>query len=196
MHTQRNRIRIAQLSARIIVEEGVNDYTLAKHKAAERLGLAWGRNLPDDDSVTEALQTYHHIFRFQHQPGFIRCLRRIALEVMTFLEDFSPRLTGAVLAGTAGEHQPIQLQLFPETPEAVIWKLVESGIPYRQEADLSLKVNGQAVPVPVLTLDWHSLAVETQLLPPKALRQAGRHGPPRASIKALRRLLAESGDQR
>ncbi|BCX89773.1 hypothetical protein MIN45_P2146 [Methylomarinovum tepidoasis] len=193
MHTQRNRIRVAQLSARIIIEEGVNDYAIAKRKAAERLGLDWGQNLPDDDSVTAALQDYHRIFRFRHQPQFIRHLRRIALEVMAFLEDFSPHLTGAVLAGTAGEHQPIQLQLFPETPEAVIWALEENGVPYRQEADVPVKLNGQTCQVPVLTLDWHGLAVETRLLPPKALRQTGRQAP-RASIKALRRLLAETAD--
>jgi len=198
MEPTRNRIRIAQLSARIIVEEGVKEYAVAKRKAAQRLGLDWGQNLPDDDTVTAALQEYHRIFRFQHQSDFIRRLRQTALEAMEFLQNFSPRLAGAVLEGTAGELQPITLHLFPDNPEEVIWHLVTADVRYREEPDSTVvELDGKRTIVPTLAIDWNGTRVEALLYPPKALRHQPKHGPRRASIRDLRRLLTEeSGDQR
>ncbi len=193
MEPTRNRIRIAQLSARIIVEEGVREYAVAKRKAAQRLGLDWGQNLPDDDSITAALQEYHRIFRFQHQSGFIRRLRQTALEAMEFLQNFSPRLAGAVLEGTAGELQPITLHLFPDSPEEVIWYLVTGNVRYREEPDSTVELDGKRITVPTLVIDWNGTQVEALLYPPKALRHQPKHGPRRASIRALRRLLDEEG---
>jgi hypothetical protein len=47
-----------------------------------------------------------------------------ALEVMEQLADFRPYLTGAVLNGTAGEHDDIHLQLFADSAKEVeIWLL-------------------------------------------------------------------------
>ncbi len=182
----RNRIRIAQLSARIILEEGVNDYTIAKRKAAQRLRLDW-EEMPDNQTIEAALHEYHRIFRFQHQPAFIRSLRAIALEAMEFLAEFSPRLVGAVLEGTAGEYSPITLHLFPDTPEAVIWKLVEAKLPYITTAELE----DHDARVPVLLFYFKEHPTQALLYPHKALRQAPKHGVRRASIKAVRCLLGE-----
>ncbi len=187
----RNRIRIAQLSARIILEEGVNDYATAKRKAAQRLRLDW-EEMPDNQTIEAALHEYHRIFRFQHQPAFIRSLREIALAAMEFLAEFSPRLVGAVLEGTAGEYSPITLHLFPDTPEAVIWKLVEAKIPYKEEPHLTTaELEDHDARVPVLSFYFRGRPTEALLYPPKALRQAPKHGTRRASIKAVRCLLGE-----
>ncbi len=187
----RNHIRIAQLSARIILEEGVNDYTIAKRKAAQRLRLDWEK-MPDDQTIEAALREYHRIFRFQHQPAFIRGLREIALEAMEFLAEFSPRLVGAVLEGTAGEYSPITLHLFPETPEAVIWKLVEANIHYKEEPHvITAELGGHETRIPVLSFDFKGHLTEAFLYPHKALRTAPKHGTCRASIKALRCLIRE-----
>lgn len=186
----RNRIRIAQLSARIILEEGVNDYTVAKRKAAARLGLDL-KEMPDNQTIEAALREYHRIFRFQQQPAFIRGLREIALEAMEFLAEFSPRLVGAVLEGTAGKHSPITLHLFPETPEAVIWKLVETNIPYKEKPHAIAADLGSQARIPVLSFCFRGHLIEALLYPQKALRTAPRHGTYRASIKALRGLIRE-----
>lgn len=186
----RNRIRIAQLSARIILEEGVNDYAIAKRKAAQRLRLDW-EEMPDNQTIEAALHEYHRIFRFQHQPTFIRSLREIALEAMEFLAEFSPRLVGAVLEGTAGEYSPITLHLFPDTPEAVIWKLVEANIPYHEESHITTAELGDQARVPVLSFYFREHPTEALLYPHKALRQAPKHGARRASVKAVRCLLGE-----
>ncbi|GAB6068461.1 hypothetical protein JCM13664_17810 [Methylothermus subterraneus] len=193
----RNRIRIAQLSARIILEEGVRDYSAAKRKAAQRLRLGW-EEMPDDQAIEAALHEYHRIFRFQQQPDFIRSLRQIALEAMEFLAEFSPRLVGGVLDGTAGEYSPIILHLFPDTPEAVIWKLIEAKLPYREEPHVTAaELGNHEAKIPVLSFYFKGFLTETLLYPPKALRTTPKRGVCRASIKALRRLLeAEPGASR
>ena len=44
------------------------------------------------------------------------------------LADFEPRLVGSVLAGTATEHNDIQLHLFAERAESITFKLMDLGI--------------------------------------------------------------------
>jgi len=188
MDLTRNHIRIAQLSARIIVEEGVDDYAVAKRKASERLGLDWKKFLPDDNTVTAALQEYHRIFRFQRQDEFIYRSRKTALEAMELLEGFFPRLTGGVLEGTAGEHNPIVLNLYPEIPEEVVWKLADTGIRFREAPDLVLKHGKGRMEIPVLMLEWNGRLIEVRLYPPKARNQL-RNNQPSATIKTLRKLV-------
>ncbi len=189
METTRNHIRIAQLSARLIVEEGIDNYAVAKRKASERLGLDWRKFLPDDDSVTAALQEYHRIFRFQQQDEFIHHLRMTALQAMEFLGIFSPRLIGTVLEGTAGEHNPIILNLYPDTPEEVIWKLVETNVRFREAPDLVIRCHGKKMEIPVLTFQWNTRLIEVRLYLPHARKQIARNAVPSATIKALRRML-------
>jgi hypothetical protein len=46
---------------------------------------------------------------------------------MRFLEEFSPRLVGPVLYGSAREDSPITLHVFSDEPEAVARKLIDAG---------------------------------------------------------------------
>ena len=47
---------------------------------------------------------------------------------MQMLADFEPRLVGSVLAGTATEHNDIQLHLFAERAESITFRLMDLGI--------------------------------------------------------------------
>ena len=47
---------------------------------------------------------------------------------MQLLPDFEPRLVGSVLAGTATEHNDIQLHLFAERAESITFRLMDLGI--------------------------------------------------------------------
>lgn len=196
MDILRNRIRIAQLSAQIIVEEGVNDYASAKRKAAERLGLDWGKNLPDDHCVTEALQQYHRIFRATRQPTHIRNLRQTALDTMEFFNRFKPRLVGPVLEGTAGEHQSILVLLFPENNEDVITLLTQAKIPFKETSSGAITLHGRKVEISSLSFCWHGQPVEARLYPYSSRGMNSKNGPRSASIKALRHLLSDNAGKR
>jgi hypothetical protein len=122
------RTEIAALAARMIAQDGA-DYGTAKRKAARQILGESQVNakrdlLPDDLQVEEAVRQYHALFNAGTQPARLHHLRTIALEVMEQLADYNPFLTGAVLNGTAGEHDDIQLQLFADSAKEVqIWLL-------------------------------------------------------------------------
>jgi hypothetical protein len=158
----RVRVRIAQEAARLMIEEGIREYRPAKQKAAARLGLAASKNLPRNEEIDQALEEYHRLYRAHVQPQHITRLRRLALEAMRFLRLFSPRLVGGVLDGSAGPFSPIVLHLFPEAPEEVIRKLLESGIPHTEQS-VSLSV-GSPRPVAFPALCFWVDGVEVQLV--------------------------------
>ncbi len=191
----RIRQQIAQVCARIMIEEGIGQYAMAKKKALHRLALEGNQDLPSNEEIDHALQEYHRIFRFMKQPQFIRRLRRIALETMELFQDFSPRLTGPVLEGTAGDHSPILLHLFPETPEEVLLKINQTGIPFKERPFAEAELNSKTLKIPVIELCREEQVVKIFLYPAVALRQSPKNAPPRASLKKLRKLLANQNPQ-
>src|SRR3954464_8478163 len=97
------RARLAAAAARIMAEDGIDDFALAKRKAARRLGVLDTEALPANDEVEAELRAYRA--RYQSDHGhLIEDLRRIALDAMRALERFNPYLTGPVLKGTAGPY--------------------------------------------------------------------------------------------
>ena len=131
--TNQDRARqvLAQESARIIVEQGIEDYRLAKIKAAERLGLTDRGSLPGNREIEQAVAEYRMLFQGEDHENLLTTLRRVALSAMEFLSAYSPRLVGPVLAGTAGEHSVVNLHLFADSAEQVAFELHRAGIEYR-----------------------------------------------------------------
>jgi hypothetical protein len=123
------RLRIATEAARIMAEEGVKDFQTAKRKAAERLSLSQIRDLPGNEEVQFALSTHLKLFHGPELARNTRRLRQTALEAMTFLAPFEPRLVGSVLAGTVTPTSEIQLHVCADSPEQVGLFLQEQGIP-------------------------------------------------------------------
>jgi len=119
---------MAQEAARIIVDQGVRDYRLAKRKAAERLGMHAHGALPGNTEIEQAVGEHLLLFSGDSHRQLLRALRQAALGVMSLLEEFVPRLVGPVLAGTADENSAINLHLFADTPEAVALFLGERNI--------------------------------------------------------------------
>ena len=113
------RRELAQTAARIMAEQGISDFLVAKQKAAQRLGVSENGNLPRNVEIQDALHEYHRLFSTEKQAGLIARLRREARNAMALFEAFSPRLVGRVLAGTATDHSAVELHLFAETSEQV-----------------------------------------------------------------------------
>jgi hypothetical protein len=128
---QQMRVRIAQEAARLIAEEGVQDFYVAKRKAAQHLGAPDTRNMPRNSEVELALEEYQRLFRAEEQVDHLRSLRESAVQAMRFLAAFNPRLVGSVLSGTAGRHANVNLHLFADTPEEISLFLIDSRIPFQ-----------------------------------------------------------------
>jgi hypothetical protein len=119
------RSAVAQEAARLMAEHGIQDYLVAKRKAAERYGVIDGACLPKNSEIEAALLSYQRLFGREQHANSLKEQRRTALQAMRLLEKFEPRLVGAVLAGSATEHTDVQLHVFADNPEAVTMHLVD-----------------------------------------------------------------------
>ncbi|MFZ4537344.1 hypothetical protein [Propionivibrio sp.] len=113
------RTRIASAAARLIAEDGISDYALAKRKAAHSLGLPENTHLPENSEVDSELRIYQRLFQDEEQLVRITYLRQKAAEIMTIMQRFNPYLTGPVLDGTAGRYAEIDIQLFTDSAKDV-----------------------------------------------------------------------------
>lgn len=179
MSRKGTRQRIAAVAARIMAEDGVDSFALAKRKAARQLGAPEGEALPANDEVEAELNAYRALYQPQEHAERIAELRRIALDAMRTLQRFSPYLTGPVLKGTAGPYAEIDLQLFPDSPKDVEIFLLDRRIAYAtQEAR---RFSGdRAHAVSVLSLSWEDTPLRLSVFDPRDERvalkttQAGR----------------------
>jgi hypothetical protein len=147
------RASIAAAAARIMAEDGIDDFALAKRKAARSLGAASTEALPANDEIERALHEYRALYQADEHPGHLAELRQIALLAMQELAPFRPYLTGPVLTGTAGPYAQIELQLFPEDPKEVELFLLERRLAY--ETSEGRRYSGDRVhAVAVLSLLW------------------------------------------
>ncbi len=131
LNGDRARQLLAQEAARIIVEQGIQDYRIAKLKAAERLGMSARGSLPGNTEIETAVSQHLKLFGRESHLDLLRVLRRAALSAMELLAPFTPRLVGPVLHGTANANSPVNLHVFADDAETVAIRLQEHSIPYR-----------------------------------------------------------------
>jgi len=192
------RERIAAAAARIMAEDGIDSFALAKRKAARQLGAPDTEALPSNEEVEEALHAYRALYQADEHPQRVAELRRIALEAMQALEQFSPYLTGPVLKGTAGPYAEIELQLFPESPKDVEIFLLDRGVSFATAEGRRFS-GDRAHAVSVLSLIWEDTPLKLQVFDPRDERVALKSSPAgrvpdRAGIAEVGALLRD-GDQ-
>jgi hypothetical protein len=124
------RLAVAEEAARVMAEQGIDDFLFAKRKAAERLGVVDAAILPRNTEIEAALFARRRLFSGGRHEAELAELRRSALQAMRLVADFEPRLVGPVLTGTASTHSEINLHLFAETPELVSIRLEDRGVPH------------------------------------------------------------------
>lgn len=125
------RERIAHLAARIMAEDGIDDFGYAKRKAARQAGVHDAGAMPDNDEIERALASYREIYQQAEHPALLAELRRLALELMRSLSQFNPHLVGPVLSGVAGKHSGIELHLFADSAKDFEIYLLNRGIRYK-----------------------------------------------------------------
>lgn len=147
------RARIAQIAARLMAEGGIDDYALAKRKAARQAGAPDTRNLPDNEEVEQAVLEYQRLYRADESAARLERLRRDALALMRLLEPFHPHLVGPALTGSAGRYADFDLHLFADNAKDVELFLLNQRIPYRPREARYL-VGGELCSVPEYEVDF------------------------------------------
>jgi hypothetical protein len=189
------RAQIAAAAARIMAEDGIDDFALAKRKAAKSLGAAQTEALPGNDEIEVELRAYLALYQAEEHPQRVAELREVALDAMRTLEHFHPYLTGPVLKGVAGPYAAIELQLFPESAKDLEIFLLDRGIAF--ETFEARRYSGdRARAVSIFTLLWQDCPLKLSVFDPRDERialktsEAGRVME-RAGIPELTALLRD-----
>ncbi|MGH8635092.1 MAG: hypothetical protein ACRET7_13300 [Burkholderiales bacterium] len=190
------RSHIAYLAARLMAEDGIEDYALAKRKAARQAGIPETRELPANEEIDEALRAYRQIYHQEEHRNRLRALREAAVRAMRELARFNPHLTGSVLNGNAGKYADVNLQLFTDNEKAVELYLIDHRIPYKAEQGRLYSAEEMRT-VPVYTLSDHGTDIELTVLSMLDLRGPLRASPEgrsieRAKLQVVEQLLAEA----
>jgi len=194
--TRERRQRLAHEAARLMAEGGIRDFHQAKLKAAHRLGIHDDASLPRNREIEDALREYQRLFAGDGHAQGLRRRREAALRAMEFLADFSPRLVGPVLEGTADANTPVHLHVHSDDPDAITRFLDEHRIPAEARVR-RLRIDRERVAdLPVWVFGAEELGFDLTVLPHDALRQAPLSSVDekpmrRASAVQLRQLLAD-----
>lgn len=177
--TGSTRARIAAAAARIMAEDGIDDFALAKRKAAKQIGAVQGQALPGNDEIEAELRAYRELYQSDEHPALVAELLGAALKAMHALRVFRPYLIGPVLAGLAGPYSEIELQLFPESAKEVEVFLLEHNLPFSTR-EVRRFSGARGRPVSVFELSWEEIPLKLLVFDPRDERvtiktsQAGR----------------------
>lgn len=181
------RALIASTAARLLAEDGINDYTLAKRKALRQLGLPDNTQLPENGEVEVELRTFQRLFQDEEQNARIYHLRQKASEIMSLTERFTPYLTGSVLDGSAGRYAEIDIQLYADSAKDVEIFLLNENIPFAHSVPRTDRAEA------VLTVDLDDAVANLIVYPPHeervTLRTSDGRVRRRARLDAVRDLL-------
>jgi len=166
------RQAVAEEAARIMREQGVDDYLQAKRKAADRLGVTDASILPRNTEIEAALVAHQRLFAADRHEADLAAMRRSALEAMRLMSDFQPRLVGPVLTGTASAHSEINLHLFSDSPEAVSIRLEDRGVPHEVLERRLRYERDRTVCYPALRFVAGRQTVDAVVFPLDGIRQA------------------------
>ncbi len=166
------RSAIAQEAARLMAQHGIQDYLVAKRKAAERYGVVDGPLLPKNTEIESALLSWQRLFGGTAHTSSLQEQRRVALDAMRMLDPFEPRLVGPVLAGSATEFADIQLHVFSDSAEAVCIHLMDRRYDYEVFERRMRMTPERQVAVPSIRFEMGDETIEAFVFPRDGIRQA------------------------
>ena len=153
-------------------EHGIQDYGTAKRKAAERLGISSDGVLPRNTEVEASLAEYQRLFAADSHAASLSAQRRAALQAMRALAQFSPRLVGPVLSGTATLHADVQLHLFADNPDAVAISLLDRGVGH-ETGEHRLRLDAERLAsFPSVRFQVEAQMIDATVFPLDGIRQA------------------------
>jgi hypothetical protein len=184
------REMLAHQAARLMAEDGITDYALAKRKAARQMGAQDTRHLPSNQQVDDALRSFRTLFQHDSHPTVLRQLREQALATMRLLGAFRPFLTGSVLAGTAGEQSDINLLVYTDDEKNLMMFLFDRNLPF-ESGQWRACLSGRQQTVPSFTLQSETgVPVHVVVLPENARHSGSKKPEAHADAAAVEALLA------
>lgn len=183
------RQHIAQQAAKLITNHGINDFDLAKKKAAKMLGVSPTQQgvLPTHQEIQSELELLQRMFPSEPRVSHLHTLRQKALRIMQLLKSFKPRLVGMVLDGSATLHTPIHLHVVADTSEEVMIHFINLKIPYdtcEHKVILSCK---EAKQFPMFRIYMANSPIEITVLPEDSQKYTPKGA--RATIEEVGKLL-------
>jgi hypothetical protein len=176
MASQRERQRLRQLIAaeavRLLSEGGLSSVDGARRKAAQRYACADQRQWPEAHEIASAWAERQRLFGTG--ADHLDRLRRVALDVMAQFRDLSPELTDGVAAGLAEAHTLVTVRLYADTPEQVVFRLLDRRIAWQEGERRLLFGGGRREARPSFRLRVDGTEVELVVL-----RPVDRADPPR-----------------
>lgn len=186
---------ISNLAARLMAEEGVSSYAVAKRKAAKQLGVPASEVLPGNQEIEVALRAYMALYQQDELNQRLTLLRREALEMMRLLGAFNPYLTGPALDGSAGRYAEAEIELFADSAKDVEIFLLNKGISFEHVGMRRNRARpGPDQPEAKLRLEGNETVIQLSIYP-QSLERIHRRNPHtgavagRANAAAVARLL-------
>ncbi|MCU7917701.1 MAG: hypothetical protein KZQ95_05015 [Candidatus Thiodiazotropha sp. (ex Epidulcina cf. delphinae)] len=161
--------RIAYEAARILTELRSDNIGHARQKAAAKYGVSKRRLMPSREEIELALREQQRLVRGEQQSDALQQLRRSALNAMQALRQFHPLLVGSVFHGTADANSQVQLHLYAETPEEVLFALSDLQIPWQEKQHAMVFSDGSRQQAPGFHFNADGVGFELTVLP------AGNH---------------------
>jgi hypothetical protein len=183
---QQQRQLLAQQAARLMAEQGIDDYAFAKRKAARQLGMEDSKCLPGNAEIDSALREYQGLYLAGEQPQQLQQLRADALTVMRLLHRFDPHLTGSVLDGTAGRYAQTEIHLFADSDKEVEIFLLNNKIPYRSE-ERYCHISSERRKIPVFVMDTENSVIRLSVF-----AVDGTRTPTKSALGAARAAAVEN----
>ena len=196
-HTNRNADitrHLAVEAARIMDDQGIQEFSIAKRKAAERLNIRDPSLWPKNTDIEEALLEHRRLFNHDNNVNTLHELRSCAFRLMQLLQQFQPYLVGSVLSGSADQHSEICLHVFTDEPEQVLLHLLERGIHAQHAEKKTQLTSDRLITLPCFKFVAGQHPIELVVFPVTGLRQAPispvNHKPMlRANLQAVKDLL-------
>jgi len=185
MRKKQREIRqlLVREAARLMVEEGVDQYLDAKRIAAKRLLGKEVKMLPSNGEIADEV---HRLASFQQGAVLQTTLfemRLLALDTMEQLEPFRPRLIGSVSTGRIRKGSDIDIHVFCDQLEMLYQHLEFLGLKYESKL-VCIRRNNRLVEYTHVYLDFE-YPVELSVYPAKEIRVAGRSSTDGKPIKRI-----------
>ncbi|HEC85048.1 MAG: hypothetical protein DRR08_31880 [Candidatus Parabeggiatoa sp. nov. 2] len=196
------RQTLAHEAARLMYDEGVDQYFDAKRLAAKRLFGRGGdkkmryrpQDLPSNGEIQAALREIVQLTEGDLNQQRLFAMRVIALETMNVLEPFEPRLIGSVSTGHVRRGSDIDLHVFTDNIDEIEAHIHQRGWRFKTK-QVTIRVGGEYKDYTHI-LCGRVFPIELSVYSCNELRVTPRsstNGKPMVRVKssALERLIAE-----